>query len=196
MLKAQHDITGIAQRAQQLQAQQHMAAASPNRTEFAIGSYVLVNYHGTAFRKGPPSKMQTYLRGPMKVLSRDANTYTLENLISHKSELVHVTDIRPFHYDPNFIDPAKVAYKDLIGETPIERILEHYGDVKKRSTLDFKVRWEGLPETSDVWLEYKELRDTEALHTYLRQHGMTDLIPAKFNEPKPAKKPRTKHATI
>jgi transposase InsO family protein len=194
MLKAQHDITGIAQRAQLLRDQQHMAESSPQRTEFAIGSYVLVNYHGTALRAGPPSKMQTYLRGPLKVLSVNVNTYTLENLISHKSELVHVTDIRPFNYDPNMTDPATVARKDIISETLIERILEHSGDVKKRTTLDFKVRWEGQPATNDLWLQYKELRDNEQLHTYLRANGMSNLIPEKFNEPKPPKaiQPRTK----
>ena len=194
MLKAQHDITGIAQGAQLLRDQQHMAESSPQRTEFAIGSYVLVNYHGTALRAGPPSKMQTYLRGPLKVLSVNANTYTLENLISHKSELVHITDIRPFNYDPNMTDPATVARKDIISETLIERILEHSGDVKKRTTLDFKVRWEGQPATNDLWLQYKELRDNEQLHTYLRANGMSNLIPEKFNEPKPPKavQPRTK----
>ena len=187
MLQAQHEITGIAQRVQEQRDQQHIAEVSPRRTEFAIGSYVLVNYHGTALRPGPPSKMQTYLKGPMRVLSRDVNTYTLENLISHKSELIHVTDMRTFLYDPKLVDPAAVARKDIISETLIERILEHYGDVKKRSTLDFKVRWEGLPESSDNWLEYKDLRDTDALHIYLRANGMSKLIPEKFNEPKPPK---------
>ena len=198
MLKAQHDITVIAQRVQQQRDQQHIAEASPQRTEFPIGSYVLVQYHGTALRPGPPSKMQTYLKGPLKVLSVNVNTYTLENLISHKSELVHVTDIRPFIYDSNFTDPSEVARKDVISETLIERILEHYGDIKKRTTLDFKVRWEGQPASNDLWLSYKELRDNEQLHVYLRANGLSSLIPDKFNEPKPPKtaaKPRTKHTS-
>ena len=89
--------------------------------------------------------------------------------------------MRTFLYDPKLVDPAAVARKDVIGETLIERILEHYGDVKKRSTLDFKVRWEGLPESSDNWLEYKDLRDTDQLHIYLRANGMSNLIPEKFN---------------
>ena len=185
MLKAQHDITAIAQKVQRDKDQLHMATADPRRTEFMPGSYVLVDYHGTAFRKGPPSKMQTYLRGPLKVLSRSLNTYVLENLITHKEERVHVTDIRPFNYNPDLIDPASVARKDVISTTVIDRILEHVGDVNKRSTLDFKVRWEGLPESADLWLEYKELRDTEALHTYLRANGLSKLIPAKFAEPIP-----------
>jgi len=160
-----------------------IGTAGPRRTEFAIGSYVLVDYHGTAFRKGPTSKFQTYLRGPMKVLSRNVNTYTLENLVSHKSEQVHPTDIRPFHYDSNRVDPKEVARKDIISEHVVERILEHVGDVNKRSTLDFKVRWEGAPESEDLCLAYKELRDTDALHKYLRANGLTKLIPTKFNEP-------------
>ena len=171
MLKAQHDITVIAQCKQQRRDQQHIAEASPLRTEFAIGSYLLVNYHGTAFRKGPPSKMQTYLRGPLKVLSANVNTYTLENLINHKPEQVHVTDLRPFIYDPNVVDPATVARRDIISETPVERILDHVGDVKKRTTMEFKVRWEGQPASNDLWLDYKELRDNEFLHVY---SGNTD----------------------
>ena len=109
----------------------------------------------------------------MRVLSRDVNTYSLENLISHKTELTHVTDMRTFLYDPKLVDPAAVARKDIIGETLIERILEHYGDVKKRSTLDFKVRWEGIPESLDNWLEYKDLRDTNSLHiNFQAQHAI------------------------
>jgi len=198
MLKAQHDITVIAQRVQQQRDQQHIAEANPRRTEFPIGSYVLVNYHGTALRSGPPSKMQTYLRGPLKVLSVNVNTYTVENLISHKSEQVHVTDMRPFIYDSNIVDPATIARRDIISETLIERILDHSGDVKRRSTLEFKVRWEGQPASNDLWLEYKELRDNEFLHVYLRENGMSHLIPDKFDEPKPPtapRKPRTKRTT-
>ena len=62
--------------------------------------------------------------------------------------------------------------------------------------MEFKVRWEGQSEDNDLWLDYKELRDNEQLHVYLRKHGMSQLIPDKFNEPKPpkpARKQRTKH---
>ena len=65
----------------------------------------------------------------------------------------------------------------------MERILDHSGDLKKRSTLDFLVRWAGLDETSDLWLPYSEVRDVEATHAYLREHDLQRLIPKKFNEP-------------
>jgi hypothetical protein len=190
MLKAQEDVMKIAQRAQRTRDLEHMVRSSPKRTEFPVGSYVLVDYHGTAFRKGPPNKMLTYLRGPMRVKSIDKNTYTLTNLTTRKEENIHITDLRPFNYDANHTDPEVIARRDVTSTFVVEKIMEHVGDVKRRTTLEFKVRWLGYGEEDDLWLPFSEVRDLEPTHVYLRETGLQHLIPTKFNEPKAARVPK------
>ena len=187
MLHAQEELMKLARDTQKRRDLEHMLRADIRRTEYPVNSYVLCDYHKNAFRKGPPNKMLTYLRGPMKVISNDRNTYKLENLVTRKIELIHVTDIHPYHYDPNHSEPRDVARRDITSAFEVENILEHTGDVKKRSTLDFLVSWVGYDESENLWLPYSELRDNEVLHAYLLSLGLDNLIPAKFNVPKSKK---------
>jgi hypothetical protein len=65
-------------------------------------------------------------------------------------------------------------------EFTIETILNHRGDKKKRSTLEFEVKWLGYPDSYNSWEPWSNLRGTDALHLYLRTHGMASLIPTRF----------------
>jgi len=59
------------------------------------------------------------------------------------------------------------------------------GNEKRKSTLDFRVRWQGYDEEHDLWLPFsEEVRDVKATHIYLRAKGLQTLIPAQFNEPR------------
>jgi hypothetical protein len=159
----------------------HMTQADVRRTEFPVGTYVLADYHASSHHKGPPNKMMTYLRGPLRVKSSNRNTYTLENLTTKKDEQIHVTDLRAFHYDSNHDDPADIARKDYTSTFVVEEILEHTGDnTTLKSTMEFKTRFQGLDESNDRWLPYSELRDNEIAHAYFTAHDLKDLIPAKF----------------
>ena len=40
-----------------------------------------------------------------------------------------------------------------------------------------RLRWLGYDESEDSWLPWSEVRNVPALHTYLRENGMTKLIP-------------------
>jgi hypothetical protein len=157
-----------------------MSNANPNRTEFAIGSWVLAEYHSTILRKGPPSKLNTQLRGPYKVVSRLLDHYTLMNTVTRKNEEIHISLLRPFLYDANYIDPKEVAMKDAISTFTVESILEHSGNRSRVGSLDFKVRWLGYDESYDLWLPWKELRTNTQLHQYLAANGMKALIPKEF----------------
>ena len=78
-------------------------------TEFPINSYVLQNYETDNRR--PPTKLNTVLRGPHKVVGRYVRTndgpdvYTVQNLAISKLKDFKVTDLRPFRYDPIRINP-------------------------------------------------------------------------------------------
>ena len=109
-----------------------MANANPNRTEFPAGSWVLVEYHSSIIRRGPDNKLNTFLRGPFKVLKHELDHYTFYNHIEKKEEQIHISLLHPFLYDANFIDPTDIAIHDAISTFTVERILEHKGDGNNR----------------------------------------------------------------
>ncbi len=47
--------------------------------------------------------------------------------------------------------PSDVALEDR-GEFKVEFITRHVGDPKRKSEMDFLVRWEGYNTTHDLWL--------------------------------------------
>jgi hypothetical protein len=177
MLKAQDRNMKKAELLQRTKDESHMSNANPNRTEFPSGSWVLAEYHSSIIRKGPPSKLNTQLRGPYKVLRHELDEYTIRNTVTNKDEQIHISLLRPFLFDANYIDPTDVAMKDAISTFTVEAILEHNGDRRTLSSMSFKTRWLGYDESHDLWLPYKELRDNPALHQYLINNKMRTLIP-------------------
>ena len=145
------------------------------RREFLPNSYVLVHY-----RTGlPPTRLHTHWRGPMKVISGVKSRYTLLDLITGKEKDFHVSDMKPFVFDSAVTDPLDVARRDHM-EFFIEKILDHRGNIKKRTELEFLVKWLGYSESEDSWEPYANLRDSDQLHTYLRSKKLLKLIPSKF----------------
>ena len=178
MLLMQKRFCEKAETLQRQKDQAHMERFPPKRTNWPVGSYVLVEYHTSIIRKGPPSKMLTRLRGPMKVVAKTDDDYTLMNLVFNKPEHVHVSLIRPFVYDSNFVDPKDVARRDVISSFEVESIIDHTPKSKRqlKSKMDFKVRWLGFGEEHDLWIPFSELRDSPALHRYLWDNGMKHHI--------------------
>lgn len=182
MLSAQNAALTAAQAAQKQKDENHISEFSPQRTEFNNGTYVLVEYAVTSLKKGPPNKLQTYLKGPLKVVSHKGATYVLENLVTGKLENSHVTQLRPFVFDETRINPIDVANQDQF-VTPVAEIITHspiknsYKGVKC-SDLFFTVRWKDLPPENDRILPYKELRNNPILHKYLAENRMKTYIPS------------------
>ena len=123
-----------------------------------------------------PTKLHTPLKDHLRVLSFIGMKYKLLNHATNQIEEHHVTDLRPFYHDPLAVDPRLIAYRDQ-EVTAIDRIIRHAGDSKKKTEMDFLVRWEGLDESKDLWLPWKELRNNSKLHEYLQQNNMARLIP-------------------
>jgi len=77
-----------------------------------------------------------------------------------------------------------VAFKD-IGEFGVESIVEHLGDPKRKSEMDFLVRWMGYDDSHNVWLPWASLRSNPKLHEYLtRGQGLQRLTPKDHRPPK------------
>jgi transposase InsO family protein len=142
--------------------------------EYPVNSYVLVHYRSGS----SPSRLHTPWRGPMRIVKGQNSRYTLYDLITHKEKEYHVSDIKPFHFDPEVTDPLDVARRDYL-EFFVENILEHRGDPKHKTHLEFRVKWIGYPDEHNTWEPYSHLRDVEKLHEYLKENNMKNLIPVK-----------------
>jgi hypothetical protein len=180
MLRAQQILIEIAQKHQRQKDKEHMSLAPPNNklTSFPINSYVLVKYPSTGFKKGPPNKLMPILKGPMRVVNKVGVRYTF-NLVDNKTEEVHITRLHPFDYDPDYTEPTDIAKRDNQMED-VDHIIKHWGNPKKKSNMQFLVRWANSNENEDQWLPWKDLRGNIALHKYLHERGLDKLIPSEF----------------
>ena len=194
MLKAQERIITLAQNNQQLTNDAHIRRTNQRDseiTEFPINSYVLVNYpdsngsHGNKRKR--PNKLAMNYQGPYRVLNNtDISRYALQDLVTMKTVTRHVTDLRPFLYDPNMINPIDVA-RQAQDEFVIEQIIDHRGNKKgrkyHRTGFEVLVQWAGYDETYNTWEPYKGSNNTgvrlnEKFHEYCRQNKLQYLIPS------------------
>jgi Chromo (CHRromatin Organisation MOdifier) domain len=60
----------------------------------------------------------------------------------------------------------KIAAADK-DEFVVEAIVGHRGTLTKRSSLEFRVRWQGYDESEDTWLPLREVKDLVALDQYI-----------------------------
>jgi Chromo (CHRromatin Organisation MOdifier) domain len=85
----------------------------------------------------------------MKVISNQLSEYALLDLVTKKEKNIHAKRIKQFHFSPT-ADPLDIARRDYL-ELFVEEILAHRGNVKKDSTLQFFVKWQGYPDSSNSW---------------------------------------------
>jgi hypothetical protein len=186
MIVQQQVILELAKNIQNEKDMAHLSQQNPYVTQFAVGSYVLANYHsteGTLRHKGPPNKFLSFLRGPFKVISSEGDAYVIRSLVTKKDERIHVKELRQFIHNGDEQELYRTALRDHQDHYEIEAILSHRGDARYRTKMEFLVRWKGYGEGEDLWLPYSELRDSRALHHYLLAQPariMQRLVPAKF----------------
>ena len=179
MLALQDNLIKIAQTTLIIADEEHMAEYTQAHTEFQSESYVLVRYRGS-LNNAPPSRILTKWKGPMRVIRNSGSEYTLYDLIRHKEYKYHVKDIKQFIFDPLLVDPLQVAAKDY-EEYFIDHVIKHIGNPKRLTSLEFYVHWTGYDESEDSWVPWKNIRETEALHIYLRKMNLQKLIPKRFH---------------
>ena len=143
---------------------------------FAPNSFVLVLYPKTAMGSRAPTKLHTHWKGPMRVIRNTGADYTVHDLTQDKDIKVHVSRLKHFDFEPLIDNPTAIAAKDY-EEDEVECILSHYGDPKRKTSMDFLVRWTGFDESQDLWLPWSALHSNVKLHQYLRDNGMVKLIP-------------------
>jgi len=178
MLEKQKFLVSKAAIIQRKKDMEHIANADPRRTEFAVGSYVLLDQVGSSFRKGPPSKFDYQLRGPFRVVKQSGDIVTVYDSNKRKDKTVHIATLHPFLYESNYIDPEEVAQRDVISLAIIDKVLKCSGDKQgRRSQLDFLVSYKGFDESKNRWHPYSEIRDNPIAHEFMWLNDMKSFIP-------------------
>jgi hypothetical protein len=104
-------------------------------------------------------------------------------MVDNKEEIHHIKTLHPYQYDvTNGLQPEEVALKDT-GEFRVDSILQHTGDPKRKSGMDFYVRWIGYDDSHNLWLPWSSLRNNPKLHNYLHIAGLPQLIPKEHRNP-------------
>ena len=175
MLRLQDEIMAKARDILRHSDDLHMALhATVVPTQFLPGSFVLVKYRTGA----PPTRMHTFWKGPLKVLSNDRSIYKLHDLITSKEKDYHISDLKAFYFDPLQVNPIDIARRDYL-EFFVEKILGMRGDKKRSTTLEFHIKWVGYDDTHNSYEPWKNLRDLSILHEYLYAHNLSQIIPKK-----------------
>jgi hypothetical protein len=73
-------------------------ASYPNKkpTEYQPGSHVLFKYR----KSSAPARLHTFWKCPLKVFSNERSEYLLLDLVTDKKKPHHVSDTKPFVFDP------------------------------------------------------------------------------------------------
>jgi transposase InsO family protein len=154
---------------------EHAEQGPREYTVFEDGSYVLLD---PATGK-PKDRLHSRRLGPFLVVSHTDNTYELQNLVSKRVFKVNIHRIHPFYFDKDRINPLEVAAHDE-EEFIVEAILGHEGSFSDKNSLRFKVRWLGFGPEYDTKEPWKNLRNVDKLHEYLRAQGQEKMIPKQF----------------
>jgi hypothetical protein len=188
LLRAQAGVLSVARKYQLKADEKHLQKKEEKKSKrkaplvFSVNDYVLAQYPaGLGGVHRPPSKFHTRWQGPLRIVEIKGDMFTLQNLVSAKQSKHHISTIAPFRENASIMDPKDVALRDT-DEFYIDHIITHDGDLTKKSTLLFKIRWRGYTEAEDTWEKWSGLSSTDALHDYLRRIGKEKLIPKKFRE--------------
>ena len=101
-------------------------------TECEPDSYVLFHYRTSS----PPTRFHTYWRGPMRVVNGLNSKYVLLDLVTGKEKVFHVSDMKPFVFDPAVVDPLDTARREYM-EYFIDKTLDHRWISKRDQLTDF-----------------------------------------------------------
>lgn len=177
MIKTQDELCRRAAELRRQADHAHLTSQDEIITIFEKGTYVLIQYVDQ-----PPTRLHTKWSGPLQVLGHQNSEYKLLDLITRKEKLVHSTRIKQFNFNPREVYPLDIARRDYL-EYFVDEILEHRGNPKKVSTLQFLVKWLNYTEKYNTWEPWANLRLVGPLHKYLRANQMEKLIPSTAKPP-------------
>jgi len=146
----------------------YLAQSPAEPTEFAVGDMVLVSYPERA-----PTKLHPRWFGPVKVVKIEGHRYVCEDLRTKLPREYNIERLKKYVHDPAR-DDLSVAAVDL-EEFVVDSIVAHRGSPKKKSKMEFLVRWQGYGPEADTWEPYKNVKELAALDEYARDHPQLGL---------------------
>jgi hypothetical protein len=75
----------------------------------------------------------------MQVVSGGNSRYLLRDLVTHQEKKYHVSDMKPFNFDPSTTNPLDIARRDHL-EYFVEKVFAHRGNLKFKRNLELHVR--------------------------------------------------------
>ena len=158
-----------------------MQNASPD-TELKLNSYVLWERpEGILNKDSRPDKLSSHYRGPYRVISNNGSRIDIQNVSNKQIKTVHISELVPFKYNPDLINPHTVAlHADQ--EFDVEKILDIKGSRNtktrryNRKDLFVKVLWKGYPEDEATWEPYKELKGNNKFYDFCIANKYNYLI--------------------
>lgn len=163
MVDVQAELVRTSQAHQQQVISAYVERGPKEPTRFESGDLVLVSYPGR-----PPSKLAPRWRGPMVVIAVEGNHHSCRDLRTGNVLELDVTRLKEYRQDLEN-DDLEVAARDA-DEHVVEAIVEHRGNARRRSSLQFRVRWAGYEPSEDTWEAYRDVKDLAALDEYARGH--------------------------
>ena len=177
MLAVQERLFQTAAKLQRVKDNEHMSSEPTGKMqEFPVNSFVLMSYPEGRMGALPPTKLHLNLKGPLRVVKVVGAHYDVQNLTTGSIDTVHQKRLKPFLYDATVTDPATIARRDQI-EFVVEEVVQHIGSPKRKSEMDFLVKWLNYEATENSWVPWRELRNNTELHKYLNENGMQKLVP-------------------
>ena len=103
---------------------------------------------------------------------------TRKKISRHKGVLHHVTHLKPFYFDPNYVTPLNIATRDT-DESVVIRILEH--DFSNTMDKRWLVEWFG-DDTPHTWEGHATLKNVDAFRQYCATHQLNAFLPKNHPE--------------
>lgn len=165
LIHAQRTYNRLALESQQRHVKAYLEKSPPNPTEYNVGDYVLVSYAERA-----PTKLHPPWRGPKIIVAVRGNTYDCEDILTLERSEFDVSRLKLYKHD-SAIAAEEIATWDE-QTFLVDEILAHRGSPKKRTQMQFKVRWQGYGPEHDTWEPYTSVKTLEAFQRYKTTTGL------------------------
>jgi len=165
LLKVQAEIIARATTIHGIVSRKHISKKTKklaNTHTYNINDYVILEYPEGLRKDSRPNKLASHYRGPFRIININdlERTLTIQNLVTDKCTDVLITQVIPFRFDPNLVDPKDVALQ-AAGECEVEEIIDIKGTRNRKRQYDkrnlmLRVRWAGYDESKDTWEQWRE----------------------------------------
>jgi hypothetical protein len=184
LLKTQAQIIALAQATQYKVNHEHMHRKNNlgnQVTGYDINDYVIYE-HPTSLLTGDsrPDKLAMHYRGPYRITEIDGSRISIQNLVNTQITIAHISQLRPFIYDPIYINPVEVA-RNAGEEFEVESIVQIRGKRNRhkrflRTDLEAQVHWLGYSDPYDTWEPYSEVKLNETFQQYCWDNDLRYLL--------------------